>query len=591
MSKHSEDLGRRQVNKGDNKGSITVFLTVILLSVILFTGSMVDVSRMMVADNKVDSAIRAATKSLMADYDKNLIGAYGLFGNNIGENQEDFKKYMKENLEMSSTGFIKYELVEDSVAVSNGGLGLDNLDVFQQQIDDYMKVKTPINIAESVVTRFLKLMQGLKSADNMLKEDNFKVDEEVFNGDYDDGDSIKDMKKTDENLQNGIDQINKDKERANAVAASTGGILAEVTGESVAGAQKDDSDKVLKILSEMKEINGEIINLQEKINEESQKEEPDGDLIDEWEEQKERCKERYKEKAKEGEAYYDDDSKKAEEANNEREYNKLSDQFKAQREISDAFKAYLANNPSGERREKENKPDGRKDALKWLSELGKALGNHMNNIEYAKDRFTYATIENGRKLSEQNFKNSEIEYIIIGSTNAYDNIVAVGAEILAICYACHVVDCLMAGMPISPLLFITAGVFSAADMVSIYKGESVFLLPMRFPSVLENENLKKAVSLSYLDFLDIIMRIDYLIIGPDNFLRRMQNLIGFNCLHADNPEARLSDMKTEVQTVASVDMNLIFLPMLPLESLGINGFRDSKYRITKTYEFSYQYIE
>ncbi|HNU79342.1 MAG TPA: Tad domain-containing protein, partial [Bacillota bacterium] len=82
------------------KGAITVFLALIFMSLIIFAGTVIDIVRIIAADRRVQSALNTSARSVLADYDSELMGSYGIYGVNAAEGnvKEDFYRYMSVNL-------------------------------------------------------------------------------------------------------------------------------------------------------------------------------------------------------------------------------------------------------------------------------------------------------------------------------------------------------------------------------------------------------------------------------------------------------------------------------------------------------------
>lgn len=148
--------GRR--NK--EKGAITVFLALIFISLIIFAGAVIDIVRITAADRKVQSALNSSARSVLAGYDRELIGSYGIYGiNATGEAVKDeLFRYLSVNLEERHEGmsFIDIRVERDDVEIQ----GMDNLlndDAFKRQIQEYMKYRTPIAAADGLIAQLQSL--------------------------------------------------------------------------------------------------------------------------------------------------------------------------------------------------------------------------------------------------------------------------------------------------------------------------------------------------------------------------------------------------------------------------------------------------
>ena len=63
---------------GKNRGAISVFLTLILVPVLIFSGIIVDISRLYAAKTVISGAGDLTMNAALARYDKQLKDSYGL---------------------------------------------------------------------------------------------------------------------------------------------------------------------------------------------------------------------------------------------------------------------------------------------------------------------------------------------------------------------------------------------------------------------------------------------------------------------------------------------------------------------------------
>lgn len=154
-----------------SKGGITVFLAVIFMSLLVFSGSLIDIARIQVAERKVESALSTSVRSVLADYDADLVGEFGIFGLDTGagsgEMKDELLRYFKLNLTERHEGirFISYDM--QKCIVETEGLGnLANKDILKHQILEYMKYKAPVtfveNTAGDIIAGFKKAKLGQK---------------------------------------------------------------------------------------------------------------------------------------------------------------------------------------------------------------------------------------------------------------------------------------------------------------------------------------------------------------------------------------------------------------------------------------------
>lgn len=172
------------------KGAITVFMLLITTSILTLGGVMIDLGRIILADYAVASMSESATRSMMANYNADLIGEYGLFAiEDTKENRDEFTKYLKRNLNSDENNnaigknfsllkFKNASLVEDEIVI-NFSKPISDQQVFKEQVKEY---HTPRTIAIGVdriisqVSSLLKskaiesLSQGSEKAKNAGKK-------------------------------------------------------------------------------------------------------------------------------------------------------------------------------------------------------------------------------------------------------------------------------------------------------------------------------------------------------------------------------------------------------------------------------------
>ena len=146
-------------------GAVSVFLLLIFLGLLMLAGLVVDVSRVMVAERKVQTALDTATRSVLAAYDEELVGQYGIYGVSFSPGQaEALKRYFVVNLAERHAGFrlLNFDLqnVQLTGQVENYLL---NDEAFKYQIIEYMKYKGPVLVTQNIADIFLAGAFGKKA--------------------------------------------------------------------------------------------------------------------------------------------------------------------------------------------------------------------------------------------------------------------------------------------------------------------------------------------------------------------------------------------------------------------------------------------
>ena len=142
----------------NHQGSISIFLMIIFLSLLMLAGLIVDIARVMVAERKVQNALDTAVRSVLAGYDEELVGQFGIYGFRYStEKEKELKQYFLVNLvdRHKNFNFINYNI--DNVKIKGSAYGsILNKEIYKEQILEYMKYKGPVLITENVINTFLK---------------------------------------------------------------------------------------------------------------------------------------------------------------------------------------------------------------------------------------------------------------------------------------------------------------------------------------------------------------------------------------------------------------------------------------------------
>ncbi|HWR61223.1 MAG TPA: pilus assembly protein TadG-related protein [Clostridia bacterium] len=142
------------------KGAITVFLSIIFMTLVIFAGVVIDISRITAAERKVQGVLNSSARSVLAGYDRELVGGYGIYGINAASDslKNDFFRYLSVNLEERHRGisFLNIEVSREDIDIR----GMDSLlgeEPFKRQVQEYMKYRTVINASEALIEQLKSL--------------------------------------------------------------------------------------------------------------------------------------------------------------------------------------------------------------------------------------------------------------------------------------------------------------------------------------------------------------------------------------------------------------------------------------------------
>ncbi len=154
-------------NCGDEKekGVITVFLSIIFMALIVFVGVVIDLARITAAERKFQSVLNSSARSVLADYDSELAGSYGIYGLNAGSKsvKDDFFRYLTVNLKERHKGisFLDMEVAYEDVDIQGMGSLLEE-EPFKRQVQEYMKYRTVLNASEALIEQLKNLKLNKK---------------------------------------------------------------------------------------------------------------------------------------------------------------------------------------------------------------------------------------------------------------------------------------------------------------------------------------------------------------------------------------------------------------------------------------------
>ena len=155
----------------NTRGTVSIFLISIIAIIFFFNAVLIDYARIQASKRQTDAAVQAAVRSVLAAFDQELQGKYGLFGVKESEVKELFEQIIEENLNKPEDGgfqLITPELLRGSAQMQTTG-DLGNHVILQQQILEDMKYKAPIEITLNMLDKFKPLAKVLKTASAATK--------------------------------------------------------------------------------------------------------------------------------------------------------------------------------------------------------------------------------------------------------------------------------------------------------------------------------------------------------------------------------------------------------------------------------------
>lgn len=621
----------RQLN--DTGGAVSVFLIIIFLSLLFLAGIIVDAARIMVAENKTEIALSSAVRSVLADYDSQVVGEFGLFAVDRAGTNEAFRKYFLVNLEERHQGIviIRYQVKDIKVEGVAQGTLLNNK-VFENQVLQYIKYKAPLTMARDFIDTIrggnfqkksgllqdgVEAMSVHENARQKISEINKKL------GDLDkyleDGD-IEGLASLEKIFALDIEEVLLDYrrykellERANVMTCDLHSNKYESVGDK--GTKTDRG-------------HAESINLENKINKLQKSLEENALLL-----------RQIIMLTKELKSLNKDDGRIADKYNQIRtRINDLAAQIKPLRDIETteihsskisrqsaasiyktremlaklAGRSITANNPVTQLISQEeffyanqssSKDEGGNANIDWqrfepdinldlkkaygllslMSDFIKDISGALENMaeegrdklyiaDYVLDKYTFLTSQTKR---DHYFDRGEIEYILCGNNQENSNLTEVFGRIFFLRFSINTIDALIRSTSPHFMLRLAESLakgFEKAceDIINLYQGKGVPLCA------------EVGYTLKYSDYL----RLFLLLQEKEPQLDRMRRLIQID-LRKDNPGFRLNDKYTILNAETSIAINLWFLPALHLDKLGFAQFEGGKYSFNRSINLGY----
>ncbi|WP_046213054.1 hypothetical protein [Paenibacillus wulumuqiensis] len=145
----------------DTRGAVTIFMIVVLAGVFMFTAVFIDYSRIAAMEVQSERLTHAVVRSVMSAYEPEFQKEYGLFAFGESDATQLLDTALTENFNYTDQedGFhlIPLQADETSIQLSRP---LGKYDTFNQQIQEEMKYKAPIDFTIEIVEK-MRTMSGV----------------------------------------------------------------------------------------------------------------------------------------------------------------------------------------------------------------------------------------------------------------------------------------------------------------------------------------------------------------------------------------------------------------------------------------------
>ncbi|MCX7749700.1 MAG: DUF5702 domain-containing protein [Clostridia bacterium] len=161
---------------GNNKGQIAVFLSVVLMTIVILVGILVDAVRIRMGEVHVKRALDSSIRSTLADYNGDLRDEYGIFALKKSDPvavKTSIEKYLNKNLLIDKKGLPSgldvYDFRIDSIQVTPV-FNHAEYEVTRRQIFEYMKYRAPKELIEGVLDKFKAVREASKISEAQKKK-------------------------------------------------------------------------------------------------------------------------------------------------------------------------------------------------------------------------------------------------------------------------------------------------------------------------------------------------------------------------------------------------------------------------------------
>ncbi len=150
----------------NDKGAITVFISIVLSAILLVVGVFTDAARINLAHSHILRANKTAISSVLACYNNQLKEEYGLFGvfQDNDTIQENYEYYLSKNLNIYDKQDFLYDFNIEQINIIDE-YNLENRALFEKQIEEFMKYRAPYELAVDLLTK----VNGMKSISSSSK--------------------------------------------------------------------------------------------------------------------------------------------------------------------------------------------------------------------------------------------------------------------------------------------------------------------------------------------------------------------------------------------------------------------------------------
>ncbi|MUT68069.1 TadE/TadG family type IV pilus assembly protein [Paenibacillus sp. NEAU-GSW1] len=145
-------------------GAVTVLSVIVMSSLLLFSGMLIDYARIAALHHAAEGAARSGARSTLSAFDSGLYERYGLFGRGGTDGQSIYEEVVKSNLERKSSDAQRAVDAKLLSAHVNDAEYLGMHRVFQRQVLEEMKYKAPVDFTLELASKFAPMSGAAEQA-------------------------------------------------------------------------------------------------------------------------------------------------------------------------------------------------------------------------------------------------------------------------------------------------------------------------------------------------------------------------------------------------------------------------------------------
>ncbi len=150
------------------KGSVAVFISVILVSLVFFMSVIFEASAVSAAESTVENILNSVGRSVLSCYDLHLQERYGIFA--LEMKDTEIEKVIEKSAKLSFEGIAMFDLTCNDVSVEKTAFSMEYPDNIRNQIIELMKSRVVSDSFEGLINNVDLIGEKVKDSDDRSKQ-------------------------------------------------------------------------------------------------------------------------------------------------------------------------------------------------------------------------------------------------------------------------------------------------------------------------------------------------------------------------------------------------------------------------------------